>query len=130
MTIIAEVAKRLDAHYVHVISDSNGYQGCDYFILSKGNNYTVVNLHFGTCALCDWRMGLREDWLIDHPDCRYSEVPLEAFEPIIATMVDDANERGFHPVETLIKDHFHMIFGSGYCDENMAEQAADYLRSR
>lgn len=128
MSIIKEVASRLGATDLCAYSDSNGYQGCTYYILKKNSKYTVVSLHFGTCAVCDWAMGLQQDWLDMHPSCGYSEVPLDAYEPIIASLVDDANETGFHSVDILLTK-FDMIFGSGYYDTTVRGEVETYLRS-
>ena len=128
MSIIKEVAKRLGAKDLTVFMDSNGYQGVSYYVLKRDSKYTVVSLHFGTCALCDWQMGLADDYRDMNPGCSYSDIPISVYEPIIANMVDEANEIGFHDPNTLMIK-FDMIFGVGYGDTMVQEEITNYLRS-
>jgi hypothetical protein len=63
-----------------------------------------------------------------NPGCSYSDIPISVYEPIIASMVDEANEIGFHDSNTLMTK-FNMIFGVGYGDTMVQEEVTNYLRS-
>ena len=123
--IVEEVAKRLDAKVLTRFEDSNGYQGVIYYVLNKSNTYSIVSVHYGTCAICDWQLGLIEEYREMWPDVGY-EIPLRAFEPMIQSLVKDIEELGFHSVENLITK-FDMIFGVGYSEELVREEVLKYL---
>ena len=123
--IIEEVAKRLDAKILSRFEDSNDYQGVIYYVLSKSNTYSIVSIHYGTCAICDWQLGLIEEYREMWPDVG-CEIPLSAFEPMIQSLFMDIEEFGFHSVEDLITK-FDMIFGVGYSEELVREEVLKYL---
>jgi hypothetical protein len=123
--IVEEVAKRLDAKILSRFEDSNGYQGVIYYVLNKSNTYSIVSVHYGTCAICDFQLGLIESYREMWPDVN-NEIPLSAFEPMIQYLFKDNEELGFHSVENLITK-FDMIFGVGYSEELVREEVLKYL---
>lgn len=115
-TIINEVCNRLGCEILERYLDSNGYQGTNYYLLVKDGKYSLTNYTFGTCALCDTFQALTEEWLNEHPDCGYGDVPLEAYEFMVKAMVSEAKDCGWCTSSEL-NDKLHMLVGLSYSDE-------------
>lgn len=123
--IIKETANRLNAKVLKRFEDSNGYQGVIYYVLNKSNTYSIVSVHYGTCALCDFQLGLIQEYHENNPNAS-NDIPLSAYEPMIKGLVKDTKDIGFHSVEDLITK-FDMIFGVGYSEELVREEVLKYL---
>ena len=123
--IVTEVANRLDAKVLTRFEDSNGYQGVIYYVLTKSNTYSIVSVHYGTCALCDFQLGLIQSYQKNNPDAG-NDIPLSAFEPMIQYLLKDIKDIGFHSVESLLTK-FDMVFGVGYSEELVREEVLKYL---
>jgi len=126
MTIIEEVMRRLNCSLVKEYCDSNGYQGCDYYLVTKDGKYSLGSFAFGTCALCDTYMALTDEWLEQHPETEYHKVPLEAYEWIIKYIASEITECGWCTKEQLI-NKLHMLIGVGYSDTKIENQIREDL---
>lgn len=120
-SIIKEVLKRLECQLFRDYCDTNGYQGTDYWVLTKDNKYSICSFSFGTCELCDAQLGLAQEWR-DKNDVDYgTPVPLEAYEPIVGWLVEQITECGWNTKQELL-DKLHLHIGLGYSDENIESQ--------
>ena len=115
MSIIKEVVKRLQCTLVKQYADTNGYQGCDYYLLERDGKYSLTAHAYGTCELCDSYLALTQEWLNNHPEHQSWDVPLEAYESMILFMMEQATDCGWCTKDEL-SAKLHMHIGMGYSD--------------
>ena len=120
-SIIKEVLKRLNCTLFKDYCDTNGYQGTDYWVLTKDNKYTICSHSFGTCELCDSFMALAEDWRNANNVGYGTPVPIEAYEPIVVWLVEQVTECGWNTKDELLAK-LHMHIGLGYSDEKIEDK--------
>lgn len=126
MSIVERAATKVNAKFLKTFTDSNGYQGTDYFLFIKDGKFGLASIAFGTCALCDWRQGLEQDWLDANPDKYHRDIPWEVYDPMVNSIVGDLDT-------WYTKEEFeankHMLFGVGYTEEKIEIEISDFIRS-
>jgi hypothetical protein len=126
MSIVERAATKVNAKFLKTFTDSNGYQGINYFLFIKDGKFGLASIVFGTCALCDWQQELEQSWLDQNPDKWHGEIPLEVYNPMVDHIVDDL--KTWYTIEEFI-NHKHMLFGVGYTEENIETEIVGFIRS-
>ena len=126
MSIVERAATKVNAKFLKTFTDSNGYQGINYFLFIKDGKFGLASIVFGTCDLCDWRQELEREWLNQNPDKCRGEIPWEVYNPMVDHIVDDL--KTWYTIEEFI-NHKYMLFGVGYTEENIETEIVDFIRS-